>query len=701
MSIFLIEKIPVEDLNLLKRLNVDEYMRLNKKNKDYTNAEVKQHFNIITNYIDNHLKNGGIVEKEYKQKNGKGRFYGADSIQGIDGKVRGFLYSSNTLDLDIKNCHPTILNYICFKKNINCPCLNDYIINRDFYISKIPGVKMDIIKLLNSNDDFYIKKDFKGFYKKIKGEFNFINKILRRDEEFKDFLKDAEKEKPHNINGSFINRVITESENEILMIMKKYFDDRNIKIASLAFDGLLIYSLEIEENLILDLQNTINNIYDGLNVKLSIKPHDKTINKEYLLTLPEYDETRTYMYMKKKFELSHCKIIRGANYAEFNGDEIHLMNENDLIKSFKHLNFYEKNKKKSFIKEWISDDEINIYDNMEMIPPPLVCPKETFNLWRPFKMELKQEYIKKDIEPILNHIKILCNHEEPIYKYVIEWIAQMIQYPAIKTTLILFSSDEGAGKGSLLELIKNMVGSKKYLETTTPERDIWGGFNSPMMNSFFCHISELSQKATTEAEGKIKGLITDGDLKINQKGINQVSITSYNRFIVATNEAEPMKTHKGDRRKLMISSSNEKKGDSEYFINLKKIINDDDYIKSFYEYLKAIPNLENFHTLPIPRTEYQSLLCELTLSPIEHFIKDLTDKYNKNMEVSNDDLFIMFNDFLTESKIKFEINKIKFFVRLDKLKIPGIESTKKKGNRIKKINIEEVKKHYGLNCLIE
>jgi hypothetical protein len=44
-----------------------------------------------------------------------------------------------------------------------------------------------------------------------------------------------------------------------------------------------------------------------------------------------------------------------------------------------------------------------------------------------------------------------------------------------------------------------------------------GYFNGRMNSSFLINLNELSQKETKESEGKIKGLITDDVLTINQK----------------------------------------------------------------------------------------------------------------------------------------------------------------------------------------
>ena len=120
-----------------------------------------------------------------------------------------------------------------------------------------------------------------------------------------------------------------------------------------------------------------------------------------------------------------------------------------------------------------------------------------------------------------------------------------------------FISGEGSGKGTLFKLFEKMLGNEKVFETTNPNRDVWGDFNGMMCNCFLVNLNELSKKDTMDAEGKIKGLITDNTLAINQKGIPQYKIKSYHRFITTTNKEEPVNTTNGDRRNLIIRSSDE------------------------------------------------------------------------------------------------------------------------------------------------
>jgi len=488
--------------------------------------------------------------------------------------------------------------------------------------------------------------------------------------------------------------------------MASYIHSKNLEIAEYAFDGILVYGNFYDKpELLQEMTDYLNETFPYLNMTLTMKQHSKAISREYLENLDDVDEVfehETYDFMKKEFEKTHCKIVNKSMFINEYKCQPCFMNRKSLMDAYEHMNYKDKdNKKVPFISTWLKDEAIRKYTDVDTFPPPLVCPKDIYNLWIPFDMENITEWEEKDISIFLNHIKILCNHEQETYDYFINWIAQMIQYPATKTTMILFQGGEGCGKGRLFSIIEKLVGSSKYFETSCPERDVWGHFNPKMANSFFVHLSELSKKQTQDSENKIKALVTDSALEINQKGRDTISTTSFHRFVVASNDDEPMNTHKGDRRKLLISSSNELKGNIPYFNELSKCINDVNYIKSFYEYLKAIPDMDKFNMIPIPMTEYQKLLCELAITPIESFIKDMvTECEEDEIVMTTKDLFEKFKTYLQESKTNYEVNIVKFGVRLTNLKLNGIETVKGKTSNSKKLNVNILKKHFGVGCLL-
>ena len=110
-------------------------------------------------------------------------------------------------------------------------------------------------------------------------------------------------------------------------------------------------------------------------------------------------------------------------------------------------------------------------------------------------------------------------------------------------------------------------------------------------------------------------------ITINNKGVNQINIKSYHRFIITTNKEEPIASTKDDRRNLVIRCSDEKIKDKDYFVQLNKYLDDVNVVKTCYEYFKSIEGLDAFGKIPIPSTEYQDDLKELSISPIERFIE--------------------------------------------------------------------------------
>jgi hypothetical protein len=228
----------------------------------------------------------------------------------------------------------------------------------------------------------------------------------------------------------------------------------------------------------------------------------------------------------------------------------------------------------SFIAGWTEcNDSIRNYDNVGVYPKATLCPTNIFNMWRPFAMELKTGDYTPNVDgmnTLLQHIKILCNNDDTVYNYFIFWIAQMIQYPEVKTVIITLISKQGAGKGTLIKLLTLLLGCNKVLETTKPSRDVWGDFNGMMAMSYLVNLNELNKKDTLDNIEQIKGLITDASLTINNKGVNQFKIISYHRFIITTNNENPIDTKEDDRRNVIIRSSDEKIGNKAYFNEINK-----------------------------------------------------------------------------------------------------------------------------------
>ena len=278
----------------------------------------------------------------------------------------------------------------------------------------------------------------------------------------------------------------------------------------------------------------------------------------------------------------------------------------------------------------------------------------------------------------------------------------MIKYPHIKTTMLLFLSKEGVGKGLFLALIEKMLGRSKVFEATNPARDVWGSFNGIMRDAFLVVLNELNKSQTKDCDDFLKALITDPFINIRQMGIDAYPVKSNHRFIGFSNNTDPMTTKKDDRRKLIIRCSNDKIGDTVYFSKLVEITQNVNSVRTFYDFLKERA-VDDFHKRPIPITEYQEELKEASRDYVDLFLEELVmkNKTEKEYECSNKDLTVEFNDWCCENSFECSYNPIQFSKKILGLNINGIEKKRMNYGVLYTLNIDVLKSFYKVEDLTD
>jgi hypothetical protein len=525
-------------------------------------------------------------------------------------------------------------------------------------------------------------------------------------------------------------------ENHVIYISYALLVEKGIikeKRCGLEYDGLCIPPIgtEIDKVKLTADINSIIQLRTGLPIKMKFKDYDEKyvltdiIEKRKSLIIAQPIETEMvvlesvesdsqaqarFLQLYPEFEKTHAKIVNKASFIKEKDDEVIIMSKNQIKTAYEHIECgFSNGIPVLFINRWTSfNDKIRKYDDMNIYPDASKCPKNIYNMWRPFAMELhKNPYTKNQeaLDFILNHIKILCNHEIEVYDFLINWIAQMIQYPEIKSFVITLISLQGSGKGTLLKLLTLMLGKKKVLETTTPSRDVWGPFNGLMPNYFLINLNELSKKETVESEGQFKQMATDSTMTINQKGVAQYIIDSHHRFIITTNNEDPIKTTSDDRRNLIIRSSDEKKGNKEYFNKINEYMDDNDNVRTFYDYFKNIKEMDKFSSSQIPKTEYQNNLKEGARQTPDIWLEDFTRK-NINLlsvERTPSSIYASFVDWRDSNGFDYNCNTQKLGIKLNTIAKGAITKGIHTRNGDTKIfNITKLKELYSIgNCLID
>ena len=643
----------------------DEVAFLN--DTDALPRNAKQYYIKLVKYLGDKFKSDTpYVKYKYAKGRSDGRMFSPDGIQQILKNVRNFLTPEGAIEIDLISAHPHVLQNICQHHNITCSCLTDYIINRPTILDAISiedninkeEAKKKVLIATNTNTRLTTQnKWLKSYISEVKK----IRTALQSVSDY-DYLKEiASKE---NFDGSFINHILCVYENQILQTMKDYYEGLGCETFALMFDSLILYPTTIDvEECFDELEKLIRTTIPIMKtIKLQRKELTTTIEMPSSYSIKLRDD---YIKVKETFELTNCKVdchfYNNANQYS----------KSEFLTKYENLYYFENNKQKKFIATWLIDEKLRYYDNVGMYPNSnkYMCPSTTYNLWVDWNINMAvidPNEIVDDLglEFFINHIKVLCNFDETLTAFVLRWLAQFLQYTHIKTIELIFISSEGAGKGLFLEFLRTIMGSKKVFESTDPQRDIFGQFNTLLKDSVLVVFNEANRSNFFNQNDKKKALITDEVLTINDKGKSSYQIHSNHRFITFTNNPDP--SMKNKRRDLFIRCSDSKIGNKEYFIEGFKYAKSLKTAKKIYDYLMGLKVEPTIGEFDIPTNSvYDTIIKEEQRSIVLQYLEYYCLMYPKQeCSIGSNDLYTLFLEFLKDRHIKFEMTKPAFSMKI-------------------------------------
>jgi hypothetical protein len=289
-------------MELTERVNLDRCKYLltlsfttMKKMKLFSDAkdeeEKQKLFNLVQSFCKAHIKCKGEIRRVYAKPQltpGEvdNRLYCGHSAQSLPGEFRRFFFGDTTTDLDMKNCHPVILRYICWKHRIPCLELNKFIADREEILSGFPDrEKAKKLFLTSVNSDEEKKSERNKTFRKFDTEMKGIHKLVLAIPEYKAIIDTVPNTKQYNKNGSAINRILCSYENQILQVIISALNQRGgLEVAALMFDGLNIYGSEHagDDSLLEFVQCEIEKAFPDLHMELAYKEQECKV-----LALPE------------------------------------------------------------------------------------------------------------------------------------------------------------------------------------------------------------------------------------------------------------------------------------------------------------------------------------------------------------------------------------------------------------------------------
>jgi hypothetical protein len=282
----MIEKLNISNLNKLLNAKSDLLLSYEavSKNDMYNNEFVKKIYQTEKEQLKKYaelIKFGYAYVKYEKTRKlmNYGRVFPSRSLGlfSFRKQIRGALAYGLYVDIDISNCHPTLLYQIAVSNNIECKYLKKYINDRDKYLNIVMthyNVSKDQAK------ELFIMMLYFGSFKRWAKENNIDGEIIKPIEKLKDELKsignvllENNKElsdlltnksiitnkKVKNITSSVVSFILQEWECQILEQLYLYCQDKKIvnNNCILCADGIMIPQDKYDDKL-LDEFNVLN-----------------------------------------------------------------------------------------------------------------------------------------------------------------------------------------------------------------------------------------------------------------------------------------------------------------------------------------------------------------------------------------------------------------------------------------------------------
>ena len=228
--------------------------------------------------------------------------------------------------------------------------------------------------------------------------------------------------------------------------------------------------------------------------------------------------------------------------------------------------------------------------------------------------------------------------------------------------MMIIHGAQSLGKSIVLELFCELFG--KYALANVDDLDnVFGKFNNLLSNHLLININEPPEADDRfRFNGQIKSKLSQKKMVQEMKGVDQIEILSWCNFCMTTNNPNPVREEKDDRRIVYFETNNKRFGDRHYFDELCKLFQptpqgdyDPLYMGTLLHYLKTQVNVSDFH----PEDLIRAINARTSVD------------YNENIERQYDDLNAVDN---------YVVNHSRLFKRgIAFSEIPNIESYKRDG----------------------
>lgn len=237
----------------------------------------------------------------------------------------------------------------------------------------------------------------------------------------------------------------------------------------------------------------------------------------------------------------------------------------------------------------------------------------SINSWRGFVCEP----VIGDVKPFIKLLKrLIPNIEER--RYVLSWLAALIQNPAQKfnVALVIWSRQQGVGKNILVETVGSLF-DERHFEVVGQEV-FNDGFTDWQAHKVMVVCDEVSSTDKRAVSDRIKGWITASKNNINAKNAPKFKQPNLIKYVFLSNHADAVYLDETDRRFFVVEASSDRlpKEDSWEFVQWR-----DSYGKAALLHYLLNLNTKDFNpTAPAPVSNSKAAMVEDNKSDLERWM---------------------------------------------------------------------------------
>lgn len=403
-----------------------------------------------------------------------------------------------------------------------------------------------------------------------------------------------------------------------------------------------------------------------------------------------------------KLNARYSFVMMSGRHKVFDHQE-KIFCELDSVKIYQNQQLLHNEKVVNPATIWINERNIRRnFDDVVFKPYPTIdkAVKNHFNTWHgwavPYADDMTEQEMDDYVKPWLNHIyNVFCSQDKEQFDYFVLWLAHMIQIPHKKPGVaIVLQSGQGFGKGIFVTLLSKIIG-RSYVARVSEANHVAGGFSGQLKDKILINFDEATWGGDKKANGRLKALITEESLMLEEKFKSATETDHYARFFITSNNDYPVPIEHDDRR-FFVPDVTTTKPEQKYFDKLGALLDNKRAISCFFSALMNY-DLNDFSVRTFPNTKTRQ---KIKLESFSHndmyksFIVDASQEddiaaqlMTKNIKAS--DLFELFMQWKARNpSFKNSPTSIQAFGRA--MSEAGMEAKRAKHGKVYDITIDDV-----------